>query len=80
LYSTRKNLNQGIATESGGQQSFVYFKQFKWQKISTGHFLDTFGAFWMLSGCVENPKMFNVKSSSLKAFEVGDCSHQTKCG
>ena len=43
----------------------VNFKQINIQKISTGHFLDTFGAFWALLSCRENPKMFNLKGSSL---------------
>jgi hypothetical protein len=47
------------------------------EKISTGHFLDTFGAFWMFSSCMKNPKKLHVKGSSLKGFTVSDCSHQT---
>ncbi len=57
---------------------FVNFRQFEMQKISTGHILDTFGAFWRLCGWPENIEMLNSKGSSQKALAVGDCSHQTK--
>ncbi len=47
------------------------------QKISTGHFLDTFGAFWVLLICRENPKMFCLKGFSVNGFATDDCSYQT---